>query len=119
MYRLGQSEGTPLIFDPFEAWDYGPVVPEVYKRAKPFGSGPVRNVFHWIDGVPAGSPDYHAIREAVDGTRHMTPGALVESTHWKEGAWATFSYEVRGESEYLIPTSCESIMPEWKSRKSR
>lgn len=97
MVRLGESNGTPLIYENFEAWDYGPVVPDLYRRAKPFGSGPVRNVFHWIPAVAQSTPDYKVLQEAAEGTRALSPGRLVAITHWKEGAWAhTYIAGARG-----------------------
>jgi len=33
--------GTPAIKEPFEAWDYGPVVPEVYREFRQFGKGAI------------------------------------------------------------------------------
>jgi uncharacterized phage-associated protein len=87
MFYLGRT-GQPLIYENFEAWDYGPVVPELYQRAKAFGDGPVRNVFHWIPDVDEGRPEYAVLKEAVDSTANITPGRLVAITHWEKGAWA-------------------------------
>lgn len=33
--------GTPLFLEPIEAWKYGPVVSEVYRGFKSYGSGPI------------------------------------------------------------------------------
>jgi uncharacterized phage-associated protein len=33
------SEGTPLFNDEIKAWEYGPVVPELYHKYKTFGAG--------------------------------------------------------------------------------
>lgn len=89
MYHMGAHEGAPLIQEAFEAWNYGPVVPELYHRMKTFGSGPVQNVFHWVESVPMGTPEFESLREAVEGTKHMKAGQLVANTHWNTGAWAT------------------------------
>ena len=46
MIYLG-SHGKPLISGSFEAWAYGPVHPDLYHKAKIFGSDPVENIiFH-------------------------------------------------------------------------
>jgi uncharacterized phage-associated protein len=87
MFYLGRN-GAPLLNEDFEAWDYGPVIPELYHRAKAFGSGPVRNVFHWVPPVPPGTTEYEVLREAVEATRAMRAGQLVAITHWDRGAWA-------------------------------
>ena len=86
MFHLGRT-GQPLVFERFEAWDYGPVIPDLYHRVKGFGNGPVRNVFHWVPAVPPG-PEYDTIRESADATRHTSPSRLVAITHWDRGAWA-------------------------------
>lgn len=112
MVRLGESDGTPLINAKFEAWDYGPVVPEVYRRVKPFGSGSVRNVFHWIEAVHSGTADYRALKEASDGTISMTPGQLVSMTHWDRGAWA--KHYLPGVRGVVIPNS--DILDEYRAR---
>ncbi|MDQ2080235.1 DUF4065 domain-containing protein [Xanthobacteraceae bacterium Astr-EGSB] len=88
MFHLGKTRGQPLVREDFEAWDYGPVLPEVYHRAKPFGSDRVRNVFHWVSALDAVSPEYATLKEASDATKGLSAGRLVAITHWDHGAWA-------------------------------
>jgi uncharacterized phage-associated protein len=102
----------PLISESFEAWDYGPVVPDLYRRAKGFGKGPVRNVFHWIPKVPQDSPDYAVLREVEEATRGISPGRLVSITHWEDGAWAR--YYIAGSRGIRIPNS--AILDEYRER---
>lgn len=110
-FHLGRT-GTPLIEETFEAWDYGPVVPVVYQRARGFGSGPVRNVFHWIDPVAPGSSEYAALKEVAEWARDVPARRLVSITHWKEGAWNKFYRPgVRG---VKIPN--DSVLEEYKAR---
>lgn len=86
MFHLGRT-GQPLVAERFEAWDYGPVIPDLYHRVKGFGNAPVRNVFHWVPPVPPG-PEYETLREAAEATRRTSPSRLVAITHWDRGAWA-------------------------------
>ncbi|WP_298618718.1 Panacea domain-containing protein [uncultured Zoogloea sp.] len=86
MFRLGEAQ-APLVAESFQAWDYGPVVPQVYRQVKGFGSGPIRNVFNWVPSVPPG-PELDTLRRTVDLTRGMTAGTLVAITHWPQGAWS-------------------------------
>mgnify|MGYP006283548483 CR=1 FL=1 len=44
MVHLGRTDGAPLVHGLFEAWDYGPVHPDLYHRVKIFGSSPVKNI---------------------------------------------------------------------------
>lgn len=88
MYHLGHHNGAPLVADAFEAWDYGPVIPELYRHVKGFGSGPVRNVFHWIEAVHPASAEYASLSTVSEGTKGLRAGQLVANTHWDGGAWA-------------------------------
>lgn len=112
MLHLGRT-GRPLLREPFEAWDYGPVIPSLYHRAKAFGSGPVRNVFHWERSVPEGSEELASLRQALINTRGMNPGQLVAATHWNGGAWARhYRPGVRG---VTIPN--RDILTEYNARR--
>lgn len=86
MVYMGRH-GERLIDETFEAWDYGPVSSALYHRVKPFGAGPVGNVFH---GVPPIS-DRRAeslLDEACNHLLKKSPSELVAITHNSEGAWA-------------------------------
>ena len=114
MYHMGVHNGAPLIKEPFEAWNYGPVVPDLYQRAKGFGSGPVQNVFHWIDPVPMGTSEFQSLREAAEVTRRLRPSQLVANTHAPGGAWySTYRPNVTG---IRIPNA--AILNEYRSRSA-
>jgi len=87
MYNLGMYD-EPLIDGEFEAWDYGPVVPDVYLRTRGFGKDPIPNVFHWVSAVPQGSREYAMLKEIASQAKKFTAGQLVNITHWSRGAWA-------------------------------
>lgn len=57
-FMLGKH-GRPLIDEPVEAWQYGPVVPSVYHAVKHFRSAPI------ID-VPGAPPGYAFTRDECD-----------------------------------------------------
>lgn len=115
MYHMGVYNGAPLIYEPFEAWNYGPVVPELYQRMKTFGSGPVQNVFHWIDLVPMQSPEFLSLRDAVEGTKNLRASQLVANTHSPNGAWSnTYQPNVKG-----LKISNAAILNEYRARASR
>lgn len=113
MLYLGRNGGRDaLVNQSFEAWDYGPVIPAVYHRAKAFGSDPVQNVFVHIPDITAGSPEGAIIAETVAGVSDKTPGQLVAMTHWERGAWAKcYRPGVHG---LLIPN--EEILAEYARR---
>lgn len=88
MTMLGRSKGQQeLVYDHFEAWDYGPVVPTLYHRLKAFGNHPVQNVFRAFPDEK-GTPESMMIEEVERRMRHKTPGELISMTHYEDGAWA-------------------------------
>lgn len=113
MFHLGHHE-EPLVSGLFEAWDYGPVHPSLYHRAKVFGSSPVENVFHSAPDLDDGT-EAELLDDAVEQLSHNRPGRLVAITHWDQGAWAK-NY-VPGERGIVIPN--EDILEEYKERVRR
>jgi uncharacterized phage-associated protein len=111
MYHLG-THGRPLIDENFEAWDYGPVIPSVYRHARGFGSGPVGNVFHWVPEVSPNTAEYNTLSEVAELTRNYSSGQLVNITHWEDGAWA--SRYLPGFKGVTIPD--EAIKQEYHDR---
>jgi uncharacterized phage-associated protein len=109
MFYLGENK-EPLIQESFEAWDYGPVVPEVYRNAAGFGNGPVVGRFWWVDSAPVDGPEFKMLKEAAEKTKGVTAARLVAITHRHGGAWAhNYIPEVRGRR---IPN--EDIMKEYE-----
>lgn len=80
------ANGKRLISENFEAWDYGPVLPTVYHLCKTFGSKPVQNVFWGVRDID-GTEEAESLNEAYKVLKDMTPGQLVQNTHWPHGAW--------------------------------
>jgi uncharacterized phage-associated protein len=87
MFYLGRTDGLALVFGQFEAWDYGPVHPELYRRARIFGSDPVQDIFDQSP-FPQGAEKV-ILDEAFDSLGSAGPGRLVNATHRKGGAWET------------------------------
>lgn len=101
MIYMGRHDGARLIDAEFQAWDYGPVIPELYKRVRMFGAGYIRDVFF---AARPFKPDDHrreTLDYVADGLLHLRPGELVDITHWKHGAWA--SNYVSGIRSITIP----------------
>ena len=87
MFHLGQHDGEPLLEGHFEAWDYGPVHPVLYRKAKVFGADPVRNIFRSFPEVKDGS-EKETLEVALEGLKDCSGAKLVAITHRDEGAWA-------------------------------
>lgn len=110
MFFMGRHAGTPLVHGHFEAWDYGPVHPDLYHRAKMFGSSPVRE-FIFLGVEDASGPERDVLDEAYDALGSVRAGKLVNATHRPGGAWET-NYRP-GVMGIIIPNS--DILAEYKS----
>ena len=110
MFHLGKID-EPLVSGHFEAWDYGPVHPQLYNAVKMFGSGSVESyVFNKVPEM-----------EECIGTQYLDtltekfgekPSELISITHWEKGAWAKYySPGLRG---IIIPN--KAIKDEYRER---
>lgn len=76
-----------LIQERIEAWQYGPVVPNLYHAIKGFRAEPVRNPI--ADGDVNLNPAENALVEAVYNTYgHYSGGQLSAMTHQPGTPWA-------------------------------
>lgn len=79
------STGCPCFPEEIEAWDFGPVVPEVYHKYKVYGSASIpfsnTNATFRIT-----SSDRNLINEIVDECAQYSAATLVEITH-KQSPW--------------------------------
>lgn len=108
MFYLGRN-GDPLVFGSFEAWDYGPVHPDLYHRVKVYGADPVQDIFYGVGDLLQG-PEKAILEEALKDLGHLGPGRLVNATHRKGGAWAT--HYQPGSRQSVIPNS--AILAEYQ-----
>lgn len=112
MYYMGRHDGEPLTQARFQAWDFGPVDPSVYKKVRMFGSGPIQDVFFEARPFREDDERRHDLQEVCDSLLPMRPGALVDITHWPNGAWA--KYYVPGIKGIEIPN--DDIAAEYHAR---
>ena len=88
MFHLGRRREA-LVTGHFQAWDYGPVHPELYREARIYGSEPVQAIMApnvYIKQL-AGSSEEAVLDEAYDALGRAGPGQLIHATHRKGGAW--------------------------------
>lgn len=87
--------GKPLIDEPVQAWQYGPVIPSLYHEFKRFGAGSISGKATDVAGcelreVPA--PDDPGIRQFLKNIwtsyGQFTGLRLSEMTHAPDGPWA-------------------------------
>jgi uncharacterized phage-associated protein len=87
---------TPLVKGAFEAWQYGPVHPQLYHAFKSWGRDPILERAERIDPVtgevslpvePQDSAVIDAIERIVIEFGNFTPGQLVKLSHARGGPW--------------------------------
>lgn len=100
MVHMGRTRGQRLLKVPFEAWDYGPVQPNLYRRVRIFGSSPIQDIFFAAPEIEDVS-EAKIIDQAVSALGQKKPSQLVAMTHRDGTAWAK-NYRA-GEYGIVIP----------------
>lgn len=83
---LGRTR-TPLVTQNFQAWDLGPVVPELYFELRRFGDDYITRLTE--EDNREGLQERNTVREIVEHFRGVSAGTLVALSHRPGGAWAT------------------------------
>lgn len=96
-----KTRGERAFSDYIEAWQFGPVIPEVYYRY--CGSGGMTIVFSFED-YTLKEYDQLTIDRIVDEKRELSPWKLVEETYKPNGAWAKTYKNGKGYRD-VIPIS--------------
>lgn len=80
------TEGKELLFqDDFEAWPYGPVIPDVYDEFSRYGGSVIEETFD--EPVPCSQEVMRFVDQAVTFLREKTPWELVEISHAEGSPW--------------------------------
>lgn len=79
-----RKTGRGLFGDKIEAWQFGPVVRDVYYTYSVFGGSPIRC---FDDSVYLEDSIMAMIDPIIEEKRAMDPWLLVEDTHKPGGAW--------------------------------
>ena len=75
------NQGNPCFFEDIEAWDFGPVVPEVYHEFKILGGGDIPEYVCENAEKQIMRGDRQLINEMVDDCAAYSASSLVEITH--------------------------------------
>lgn len=115
MYAIGHG-GVSLIegFRSFQAWELGPVQPELYHKVKAFGTRPIPS-FNVKNAFEGDEKPYRYINRIMEQVGSSHPDRLVAITHWEMGAWAK-NYE-SGRRNIDIPN--EDIIEEYRKRRKQ
>ena len=111
--HLGRT-GQLLADTEFEAWDYGPVSPQLYRQLRGFGSRPIPESVLWQGEDISGTPEAETLREACEHLGDKSGGELIRNTHWSGGAWA--KRYVPGAN---VRISAEDMLDEYRNRVHR
>jgi len=85
MFHMGRNNGERLMDAKFEAWDYGPVEPNVYHKVKVFGDGNIRDVFTEARRFEQDDPRRELLDDVCGKFLGYSAGDLVDITHWEKG----------------------------------
>lgn len=97
--------GKPLFADSIEAWEFGPVVPNVYHKFKNHGSNPI---ILEEDKSKVATEDKEVLNKIWEAFGGYSAGRLVDITHahtpWKE-AYNSLNKEISNKAigEYYTP----------------
>ncbi len=91
--------GTCLFSDEIQAWQFGPVVPEVYYNFCGFGSGAITMRY----STNINKDDIQMISPIVDDNREKNPWDLVAKTHAPGKAWDITYKNGLGNRDVITP----------------
>lgn len=85
-FHLGLTD-KPLIRNNIHAWQFGPVIPKLYKALQRFGNGEVSERLQADDKIDEGSFAYKLIRKVWESYGTMTGLELSALTHRRDTPW--------------------------------
>lgn len=98
---LQKSGGRVAFWDDIEAWQFGPVVPNVYYHFCGFGAMPI-TIKSLNSACTIKDEDKALVDTIIESKRRLDPWELVSETHKPEGAWAQIYRNGEGNHE-IIP----------------
>jgi uncharacterized phage-associated protein len=91
--EYAKATGAPLLGEPFQQWDYGPVVRSAYSEFKPYGASRIRTYAKDSQGKAyevneAKNPKLSAVLDRVwSATKGLGAVELSRITHEENSAW--------------------------------
>jgi len=116
----------PLVSGYFEAWQYGPVHPAVYRAFKPSGSAPIINRAEAKDPLTGktrvlSKPTDVAIVDLVSDVMrsygHLPPGRLVDLSHAKDSPWSVVVDKARTDVAFGMRIPDDVIIERFRHHK--
>lgn len=107
------NHSKPLVWGDFEAWEFGPVHPVLYKVVRIYGSSTITRI--GLNRHPLQPGTERATLDVVYSKLGLVSASkLIRITHWRGGAWAK-NY-IPGATGVVIPE--EDILEEFGKRKA-
>ena len=79
----------PLTYHNIHAWQWGPVLPQLYKRFSAYGSSPVVNPADCEEIIPESSEESEVISSVWNSFGHLSGPKLSALTHEAGSPWDT------------------------------
>ena len=115
-----------LIEQPFEAWEYGPVVQDLYHRFKRFGKDDItdratvldkKNGVFVIAKCDVSVDDFDLLTQVVDFYARIPASRLSDMSHEPGGPWdVVWNYEGKSNPGMFIP---DSAITDWFKKKQQ
>lgn len=93
------KRGSPAFSDDIEAWEFGPVVPNVYFDFCGFGA---TSISISKGAVPNLTSDKNIIDNIIEAKRSLTPWEAAKETHKATGTWSKVYNNGKG-NQCIIP----------------
>lgn len=91
------QQGTIAFPENIEAWQFGPVIPEVYKQYCGFGALPIRMKYV----IVIRSNDENIINPIIEKKRMLNPWDMVSDTHSSGKAWDLIYRDGAGDHQVI------------------
>lgn len=96
-----QNGGDEIDFMVFEAWAYGPVIPDIYHFYKDLGSNMINRLVS-MDGKMYHLRSDEIARDTISRYGRLHGYQLIDITHKKDGAW--WKAYIKGRNEKIENT---------------
>ena len=116
----------PLVSGYFEAWQYGPVHPAVYRAFKPSGSTPISTRAVAKDPLTGRTRDLpmptdldviDLVSDVMRSYGHLTPGRLVDLSHAKDSPWSVVVDKARTDVAFGMRIPDDLIIERFRHHK--
>lgn len=120
------KEKCPLVSGYFEAWQYGPVHPAVYRAFKSSGSGPISTRAVAKDPLtgetrelskPTDMVVIDLVSDVTKSYGHLSPGRLVDLSHAKDSPWSAVVDKARTEVAFGMRIPDNMILERFRHHK--